>query len=52
MAKKILSEFPNQYQEVKKYIDLEIRETPAQFQEYCAQIAIQEFWKEKENNEG
>lgn len=52
MAKKILSEFPVQYQEVKKYIDLEIRETPAQFQEYCAQIAIQEFWKRKENNEG
>lgn len=49
MALKILSEFPSRFKEVEDYIQLEQKETPAQFQEYCAQIAIQEFWKEKEN---
>lgn len=48
MANKILSEFPTQLLEVKQYIEKENEETPAQFQEYCAQIAIQEYWKTKE----
>jgi hypothetical protein len=45
MAEKILSEFPDKLDDVKDYIESEKKETPAQFQEYCAQIAIQEFWK-------
>jgi AAA+ superfamily predicted ATPase len=51
MAMKILSEFPSQLEEVTKYINQDTEETPAQFQEYCSQIAIQEFWKEKEEFE-
>jgi SpoVK/Ycf46/Vps4 family AAA+-type ATPase len=45
MAKKILSEFDEKYMEVLNYITQENLETPAQFQEYCAQIALQEYWK-------
>lgn len=52
MAEKILSDFPDKLKEVISYIEKELQETPAQFQEYCAQIAIQEYWskKEKQNN--
>jgi AAA+ superfamily predicted ATPase len=49
LANKILAEFPQKLQEVMNYVELEIQETPAQFQEYCAQIAIQEYWKQKVN---
>ncbi len=49
MAKKILCEFPEKYNEILKYIETDLQETPAQFQEYCAQIAIQEYWKQQEN---
>lgn len=45
MARRILHEFPEKLEEVKVYIDKDERETPAQFQEYCAQIALQEYWK-------
>jgi hypothetical protein len=45
MAKKILSDFTEQLTEVLEYIELENQETPAQFQEYCSQIALQEYWK-------
>jgi len=45
MANKILSDFTNQLTEVLEYIELENQETPAQFQEYCSQIALQEYWK-------
>jgi len=48
MAKKILSEFPDKFNEVIEYINKELQETPAQFQEYCAQIAILEYWKKQE----
>lgn len=49
MANKIVGEFKDKLNEVLEYIDEEHEETPAQFQEYCAQIAIQEYWKEKVN---
>jgi len=49
MAKKILSEFPNKMEEVKIHITKDEQETPAQFQEYCTQIALIEFWKTKES---
>lgn len=48
MAKKILSDFPDKYDEVLVYIERDLQETPAQFQEYCAQIAILEYWKQQE----
>lgn len=49
MAEKILAEFRDKLVEVMKHIEKDEEETPAQFQEYCAQIAIQEYWKEKED---
>ncbi|MEJ8590923.1 hypothetical protein JSO54_06715 [Riemerella anatipestifer] len=45
MADKILSEFPEKLQEIYTHIEKDEQETPAQFQEYCAQIALQEYWK-------
>lgn len=45
MAKKILSDFDEKYKEVLNYINQDNLETPAQFQEYCAHIALQEYWK-------
>jgi len=45
MAEKILSDFPEKLDEVKNYILRSEKETPAQFQEYCAQIALMEYWK-------
>ncbi len=45
MAEKILSDFPEKLSEIKAHIANEEKETPAQFQEYCSQIALQEFWK-------
>lgn len=48
MAHKILQDFPEKLQEVLAHVAKDEQETPAQFQEYCSQIALQEFWK-KEN---
>jgi hypothetical protein len=48
MAEKILSDFPEKITEVKQHIEKDEQETPAQFQEYCAQIALEEYWKLKE----
>lgn len=50
MAKKILSDFPSKLEEVKQHIAKDEQETPAQFQEYCAQVALNEFWMIKEND--
>ena len=47
MAKKILSDFPYKLEEVINQIFERKEETPAQFQEYCSQIALQEFWKKQ-----
>jgi len=49
MATKILSEFPDQLEEVKRYILKNIQETPAQFQEFCSQIALEQYWKIQSN---
>lgn len=49
MAKKILGDFPIEFEKILLHIEKESQETPAQFQELCAQIAIQEYWKTKEN---
>jgi len=45
MAKKILSDFPDKIEEVIIHIAKDELETPAQFQEYCAQIALKEYWE-------
>lgn len=45
MAEKILSDFPLKLDEIRKHIEKNNTETPAQFQEICAQIALQEYWK-------
>ncbi len=44
MANKILGEFHDVLKEVFGHIDENNVETPAQFQEYCSQIAIKEYW--------
>jgi len=49
MAAKILSDFPDKISEAILHISKEEKETPAQFQEYCAQIALQEYWKQGES---
>ncbi|HMO36370.1 MAG TPA: hypothetical protein PKA06_10025, partial [Gemmatales bacterium] len=50
MAKRILGEYPEKLEEMLGFIDKfpDLQETPAQFQERCAQIALACFWKEKE----
>ncbi|MFD2941569.1 AAA family ATPase [Flavobacterium notoginsengisoli] len=45
MANKILGDFQDQLNATLEYIDTDTKETPAQFQEYCSQIALQEYWK-------
>ncbi|MFB9108484.1 AAA family ATPase [Flavobacterium gyeonganense] len=45
MANKILGDFNDELEKVLEYIRTETQETPAQFQEYCSQIALQEYWK-------
>lgn len=53
MAHRILGEYPdvlaNMLDFVEKYPDL--KETPAQFQERCAQLALARFWEECEAKE-
>ena len=49
MAEKILGDFPEEYKKILIHIEKDVQETPAQFQELCAQIAIQEYWKKKES---
>jgi len=50
MAKRILNEYPDKLAEMLAFVDkfADLQETPAQFQERCAQIALACFWKEKE----
>ena len=48
MARKILGAYEQEYLEMLDFIDRfpELPETPAQFQERCAQIALKCFWRE------
>jgi hypothetical protein len=48
MARRILGDYPAQYQAMLEFIDRypDLQETPAQFQERCAQVALACFWKE------
>jgi hypothetical protein len=47
MAKKILGQYEDEYLEMLEFIDRfpDLQETPAQFQERCAQIALRCFWE-------
>jgi hypothetical protein len=46
LAKAILGEFPRDYLDMLRHIEEngELKETPAQFQERCAQMALQAYW--------
>ncbi len=48
MARKILEAYESEYVEMIDFIDKfpDLQETPAQFQERCAQIALKCFWRE------
>jgi SpoVK/Ycf46/Vps4 family AAA+-type ATPase len=50
MARRILGEYPEEYEGVLDFIDRfrELQETPAQFQERCGQLALARFWKEQQ----
>ena len=50
LAKRILGEYPEKYEEMLTFIDRfsDLQETPAQFQERCGQIALACFWKEQQ----
>jgi hypothetical protein len=49
MAHRILEAYERPYLEMLEFIDKypDMQETPAQFQERCAQIALRCFWAEK-----
>jgi hypothetical protein len=49
LARAILGEFPNECAEMLRHIEEHdgVNETPAQFQERCAQIALKAYWQEQ-----
>jgi hypothetical protein len=48
MARRILGDYPEEHRAMLDFVDRypELQETPAQFQERCAQVALACFWKE------
>jgi len=46
MACKIVGDYPESMAEIIKHVTEhpDLQETPAQFQEYCSQLALKEFW--------
>ncbi|HZY84254.1 MAG TPA: AAA family ATPase, partial [Gemmataceae bacterium] len=50
MARRILGEYEEEYRAVLDFIDRfpELPETPAQFQERCAQLALARFWEDQQ----
>jgi hypothetical protein len=52
MAAKILGEYEDEYLEMLAFVDRfpELPETPAQFQERCAQVALRRFWEEQQQS--
>jgi DNA replication protein DnaC len=50
LARRILGDYPDEYAAMLEFIDKfpDLQETPAQFQERCAQIALARFWKEQQ----
>jgi hypothetical protein len=51
MAERILSEYPAELRKMHHFIEEypDLKETPAQFQERCGQIALACFWRSKTN---
>jgi ATPase family associated with various cellular activities (AAA) len=49
MAQRILGAFEKEHLQMLEFVDkyADLQETPAQFQERCAQIALRAFWKDK-----
>jgi hypothetical protein len=49
LAARILADSPAEHRQMLEFIDRfpDLRETPAQFQERCAQVALAGFWREK-----
>lgn len=47
LAERILTDCPEGMEQIRKFVDQypELKETPAQFQERCAQVALSYFWK-------
>ncbi len=50
MAYRILGDYPQEYDAMIEFVDryTDLQETPAQFQERCAQIALACYWKQQE----
>jgi len=53
MARRILSEYPEEHKKILEFVEkyLDLQETPAQFQERCAQIALARYWNETHKSE-
>jgi ATPase family associated with various cellular activities (AAA) len=53
MAHRILGEFEEEYLKMVAFIDRfpDFQETPAQFQERCAQVALARFWQESQRQQ-
>jgi hypothetical protein len=49
LARKIVGEFKEVMDEVIIHIEKDIEETPAQFQEYCSQLALKAYWNKSDN---
>jgi DNA polymerase III delta prime subunit len=49
MAQRILGDYPTAMQQIIVHLNINatLQETPAQFQERCAQLALQAFWQEQ-----
>lgn len=49
LARRILGDSPHELREMLAFVDRypDLQETPAQFQERCAQLALASFWKEE-----
>jgi len=50
MARRILGEYEEEYLRMLAFVDRfpDLQETPAQFQERCAQVALARFWEEQQ----
>lgn len=50
LAERILGDYPEELAKALEFVDRfpELRETPAQFQERCAQLALACFWREQQ----
>lgn len=46
MARKILKEYSQDLEDMLQYIETDVNETPAQFQEKCCSIALSRYWVE------